>query len=62
LRGNGRFHVGGDQVSYLPGWQEGAILSAYHVVNLILGRGKLLEAQVSDKLPAPDSASTTGAD
>ncbi len=62
LSGDRRFHVGGDQVSYLPGWQEGAILSAYHVVNLILGRGKLLEAQLFDQLPAPDSASTTGAD
>ena len=62
LKGDGRFHVGGDQVSYLPGWQEGAILSAYHVVNRIIGRGKLLEATVSDSLPAPDSASTTGAD
>lgn len=62
LKGDGRFHVGGDQVSYLPGWQEGAILSAYHVVNRILGRGKLLETRASDSLPAPDSASTTGAD
>lgn len=61
LTGDGRFHVGGDQVSYLPGWQEGAILSAYHVVNQILGRGKLLEATAIDDLPAPDSASTTGA-
>lgn len=62
LKGDGRFHVGGDQVSYLPGWQEGAILSAYHVVNRILGRGKLLETRASDSLPAPDSAGTTGAD
>ncbi len=62
LKGDGRFHVGGDQVSYLPGWQEGAILSAYHVVNLILGSSKQLEATVSDSLPAPDSASATGAD
>jgi monoamine oxidase len=27
-----RFFVCGDQVSYLSGWQEGAILSAHHVV------------------------------
>jgi monoamine oxidase len=27
-----RFYVCGDQVSYLSGWQEGAILSAHHVV------------------------------
>lgn len=53
LRPDKRFHVGGDQVSYLPGWQEGAILSAYHVVNQILRRGKLLEASVANNLPAP---------
>ena len=62
LKPDGRFHVGGDQVSYLPGWQEGAILSAYHVVQQILGRGKLLEASAIDALPAPDSATATGAD
>ena len=27
-----QFRVVGDQVSYLPGWQEGAVLSAHHVV------------------------------
>jgi monoamine oxidase len=30
-----RFFVAGDQVSYLSGWQEGAILSAHHVVRQI---------------------------
>jgi monoamine oxidase len=55
-----RFHVGGDQVSYLPGWQEGAVLSAEHVVNSIMGRGMLLEAIGTD-LPAPDSGASTGA-
>lgn len=55
-----RFFVGGDQVSYLPGWQEGAVLSAYHVVDAIIGRRKPLKAIRTD-LPAPDSGSTTGA-
>ena len=32
-----RFHVCGDQVSYLSGWQEGAVLSAHHVVRQISG-------------------------
>ena len=31
----GRFFVVGDQVSPLPGWQEGALMSAEHVVELI---------------------------
>src|SRR6185295_19963253 len=30
-----QFRVVGDQVSYLPGWQEGAVLSAHHVVEQI---------------------------
>jgi monoamine oxidase len=33
-----RFHVTGDQVSQLPGWQEGAMMSAQHVVEQIGGR------------------------
>ncbi len=33
-----RFHVIGDQVSQLPGWQEGAMMSAQHVVEQIAGR------------------------
>ena len=32
-----RFYVCGDQVSYLSGWQEGAILSAHHVVRQLTG-------------------------
>ena len=32
-----RFQVCGDQVSYLPGWQEGAVLSAHHVIERIAG-------------------------
>ena len=32
-----RFHVIGDQVSPLPGWQEGAMMSAQHVVEQIAG-------------------------
>ncbi len=32
-----RFHIVGDQVSTLPGWQEGAMMSAEHVVEQIAG-------------------------
>ena len=35
--GGGRFFVVGDQVSTLPGWQEGAMMSAEHVVQQIAG-------------------------
>ena len=33
LKPDGRFWVAGDQVSYLSGWQEGAVLSAHHVID-----------------------------
>lgn len=33
-----RFYITGDQVSQLPGWQEGAMMSAQHVVEQIGGR------------------------
>lgn len=37
LRPDGNFFVVGDQASTLPGWQEGAMMSAEHVVELIGG-------------------------
>ena len=56
-----RFYVGGDQVSYLPGWQEGAVLSAYHVVKQIIeGRPVLAAMETGEVLPAPDTASSVG--
>jgi monoamine oxidase len=36
-----RFFVCGDQVSYLSGWQEGAILSAHHVVRQLTATAPL---------------------
>jgi monoamine oxidase len=36
-----RFFVAGDQVSYLSGWQEGAVRSAHHVINRIAGIPKI---------------------
>jgi monoamine oxidase len=37
LKPEGRFWVAGDQVSYLSGWQEGAVRSAHHVISSIAG-------------------------
>ena len=37
-----RFYVTGDQVSQLPGWQEGAMMSAQHVVEQIGRPSRLL--------------------
>lgn len=48
LKPVGQFWVAGDQVSYLSGWQEGAVRSAHHVINGIAGLrvgAPVLEAQ-----------------
>lgn len=50
LAPDGRFHVVGDQVSTLPGWQEGAMMSAQHVVEQI---GGLRALTVPEILRAP---------
>jgi monoamine oxidase len=41
-----RFFVVGDQVSQLPGWQEGAMMSAQHVVEQIDGRRLLVVPKI----------------
>ena len=41
-----RFYVVGDQVSQLPGWQEGAMMSAEHVVEQIGGKRLLKVPQI----------------
>ncbi len=49
-----RLHIVGDQVSTLPGWQEGALMSAEHVVSQIGGlpidKPELIEVPETDKL------------
>ena len=45
-----RFFVVGDQVSTLPGWQEGAMMSAQHVVEQIGGR-RLLTVPLIKRAP-----------
>ena len=51
-----RFYVVGDQVSTLPGWQEGAMMSAEHVVELISG---LKPHRVPKDTTAPDTIKVT---
>ncbi|MBT4145831.1 MAG: amine oxidase, partial [Gammaproteobacteria bacterium] len=55
-----RFYVVGDQVSSLPGWQEGAIMSAEHVVESIAGFKR--RKRIQPIIKAPDSRSITGSD
>lgn len=49
---NKRFFVVGDQASTLPGWQEGAMMSAEHVVELLAG---LKPHEVPEGTRAPDT-------
>ena len=56
LAPDGNFFVVGDQVSPLPGWQEGAMMSAQHVTEQISGfRSK----RVREVASAPDSRGMT---
>lgn len=48
-----RFFITGDQVSTLPGWQEGAMMSAEHVVSLIGGMTSVDD--LPDNIKAPNS-------
>lgn len=61
LKPEKQFIVAGDQASYLPGWMEGAVLSAYHAVDYALGRPRPEAVEPLQKLPAPDSRAVTGA-
>ncbi|MFF9040522.1 FAD-dependent oxidoreductase [Streptomyces sp. NPDC014892] len=51
-----RFFVVGDQASPLPGWQEGAMMSAEYVVLQILGKMPLT---VTEPVVVPDSVALT---
>jgi monoamine oxidase len=55
-----RFHVIGDQVSPLDGWQEGAMMSAEHAINQVAGLVPLTEGTAVAH--APDSRSLTQGD
>lgn len=56
LRPEGNFWVAGDQVSYLPGWQEGAVRSAQYVVGHLARPAGLLGEEVEAEVAeAPDT-------
>jgi monoamine oxidase len=40
VAGDGPFHFAGEHVSYVPGWQEGAVQSAHHAVDRIFSETK----------------------
>ncbi|MYW03273.1 FAD-dependent oxidoreductase [Streptomyces sp. SID3343] len=50
------FYVTGDQISPLPGWQEGAMMSAHYVVQQIL---RVMPLRVSEQVIVPDSVALT---
>jgi monoamine oxidase len=52
-----RFYVVGDQASTLPGWQEGAMMSAEHVVKMIAGL--LIVEEFPDEIIAPNTLKVT---
>jgi monoamine oxidase len=60
LAPDGRVFVAGDQVSYLPGWQEGAMLSARFVLNQIMPRERTL-GMAKKAVPKVKSAPRTHA-
>lgn len=57
LLGDGRFHVVGDQTSTLPGWQEGAMMSAEYVISLIAGQ--LDREDIPEDIEAPNTFKIT---
>ncbi|MEV0371722.1 FAD-dependent oxidoreductase [Streptomyces sp. NPDC050636] len=50
------FFVTGDQISPLPGWQEGAMMSAHYVCQQILG---IMPLTAPDEVAVPDSVALT---
>ena len=58
----GRFWVAGDQVSYLSGWQEGAVRSAHHVIEGITKPKAKLMATPAPKVETPGLGSRRASD
>lgn len=54
--GEDRFYVVGDQASPLPGWQEGAMMSAHYAIGQITG---VLPLSVPEPVRVPDSVALT---
>lgn len=61
LRPDGRFWVVGDQVSHLPGWQEGAMASAHHVIRQLgeVAAGRVLPEALMDAIERLEEAPET---
>ncbi|MBV7339455.1 FAD-dependent oxidoreductase [Chloroflexi bacterium TSY] len=57
LKPDRRFYIVGDQASTLPGWQEGAMMSAEHVIELITGLKS--ESEIPAELQAPNTFKVT---
>ena len=57
LVGDGHFYVVGDQTSTLPGWQEGAMMSAEHVIALI--SGEMDRNHIPENIKAPNTRKVT---
>jgi monoamine oxidase len=58
-----QFQVVGDQMSYLPGWQEGAVLSAHHVVEQVAGiKRKVPQLEAAGLRARRTASQITGAD
>lgn len=54
--GDDRFYVIGDQISPLPGWQEGAMMSAHYAIAQLLG---IMPLKAPEVVQVPDSAALT---
>ena len=59
LEPDGRVIVAGDQVSYLPGWQEGAMLSAHHVLRQITRERRVMLKKAAAPGHAPRTRTVT---
>jgi monoamine oxidase len=56
LQPEGNFYFAGDQASPLPGWMEGAMMSAHYVIEQMAGA---IELTVADSVRVPDSVALT---
>jgi monoamine oxidase len=59
LEPDGRVMISGDQVSYLPGWQEGAMLSAHYVLRRIGRQPRAMMRKTAALKHAPDTHALT---
>ncbi|TJZ49682.1 FAD-dependent oxidoreductase [Streptomyces piniterrae] len=54
--GTDAFYITGDQISPLPGWQEGAMMSAHYVCQQIMG---IMPLSAPEEVAVPDSVALT---